>query len=364
MDATGFETHISDGADIHPPAQKVRQELSRRDCLCAIATREAKLEDDNRWRTSSWIISEIGMAYSLKKTIICFVEKGVEAKGLLGEGFTYFEFDRETLHQEETMFRLVRDIVKQRDKIVDELSTEAKPEENFRIERMCVRLILEPSGYWYIEREFEIVSQQPQLADIIDGTWISNSSELPFINPEFSVSSPDYNYDKGRHVKGEIIAQNRENIHWRITISPPLEEDEHLTYCWDLRTKGYISLFLDEITEQIKKNVYYYNEPSAEEGVTITAPTKRLEFEVRFPLGYRIKDCDFAITKGYDTSARKLKKEYKRLIDSGCFLTNISGRRHLLQLKVDNPLPLHTYMLIWRPPTRAEAESIFSVVEK
>jgi hypothetical protein len=53
------------------------------------------LKEDFLWKTSDWIIQEIGLAIGLKLNVILLLEQGVKAPGALQGNLEYITFDRD-----------------------------------------------------------------------------------------------------------------------------------------------------------------------------------------------------------------------------------------------------------------------------
>ena len=108
---TGFRSVLRDaGFDIvsaeplrtvsvHPPAEKVRNEIMRCDCVIAIITPSP----------TEWIQNEIGMAYMARKPILLFRELGAELpRGIPATIGDVVPFTRDNIHALEKTVRMAR----------------------------------------------------------------------------------------------------------------------------------------------------------------------------------------------------------------------------------------------------------------
>jgi hypothetical protein len=345
LDALSFSTYVANDADIRPPEEKIRTEIEASDCICVIATRGSKVEGKESWFTSEWIYSEIGMAAALRKPIICFLEKGVLSEGLGEKKTSFYEFDRDSL--KDRVFDAVRFISKTRKQI--EVMKTLSPSTNypFKVNTLYVHLSLKNGMYWEVEREYELESLKDELSELTGETWISNGVDHPFINPEFDA----FNLDSSdrRKVVTRGLSKEKSRIKWRLGLEPALNKGDRLLLGWFLKTEGFIPVSAQQVNEESDFDVLH-DPRYVEEGVTINNPTDRLVFEVSFPSGYEVDSADLLVVRGADPSVQTVPEEVRRIADNGGYSFKARGIRRSIRLEVDNPMPLHTYSLLWIPP--------------
>lgn len=351
LDSLSFSTYVARDADIRPPEEKIREEISLSDCICVIATRGTKIDGENKWFTSEWIYSEIGIAAALDKPVICFLEKGVIIRGLGEKKTSFFEFEKESL--KENVFDVVRFVNKTRRQIETMKALSPSMNYPYRLKNLFVHLSLKDDLTWLIEREMEIVCLRDYISEISGETWISNGIEFPFISPVFDAFN--LNAAENRDIRIHDISKQKSYIRWRLGVDPDLNKDEELLLGWSLSTQGYIPKWIDELKNVDHGAEAIYGRFVAQEGITINNPTEKLVFEISFPSGYDVSNAEMSVVRGSDPSIQIVPEEVRRVRESGGFRFKEKGIRRSIRLEVINPMTLHTYQVFWVPATKKQS---------
>jgi hypothetical protein len=293
------------------------------------------------------------MATILNKPIMLFLEEDVEITGIEERVTSFFVFNRNDILINGAV-KIVKFLNSTKENLLEILVDIPKNEDDIIVTTLNVSLVLENTKHWLIERDFNLKALKP-ITEINDSTWISNGVSFPFIDPKFSAEN--YNYSDLHDVDYKITNITPESVQWKIFINPALKKDDIFSYSWSLSTKGYIPIFFEEIIDH--SNVYGKNRKFVEEGITITSPTEELIFTVNFPSGYNIEDCYFSVLKGADPGVKIAYSEVERINKNNFFIKNIKRKRCSLELKIKNPLFLHTYQLFWKPPCSSLLKNIF-----
>ena len=95
--ALDFEPVTGDSLEPRPPPEKIRDMITRSDCVVVVGTRRERLEGKDAWTAPVWVQNELGIAFGASKKIALFLEERVQAGGLGSGATTYARFDREEL---------------------------------------------------------------------------------------------------------------------------------------------------------------------------------------------------------------------------------------------------------------------------
>ncbi|KKN34887.1 hypothetical protein LCGC14_0789330, partial [marine sediment metagenome] len=101
---------------------EIDKQIQMADIVFGIATRRDQLVNNLHWKTFEWLQGETGIAFSKKKQILIFVEKGIDFSGI-GSKCDMLEFDLSNLKKIPLFLDKIMPIL--RDNIEKRLNTEA-----------------------------------------------------------------------------------------------------------------------------------------------------------------------------------------------------------------------------------------------
>jgi hypothetical protein len=85
----------AEASEIH---EKVKRRILAAEYFVGIFTRRHKIEDQDLWTTTDWVVQEMAFAAANKKKLIILRESGLVDFGSLQGNLEYIEFNREELH--------------------------------------------------------------------------------------------------------------------------------------------------------------------------------------------------------------------------------------------------------------------------
>lgn len=88
-----------------PPQNKIKSLIRDSNGFIGVLTRRQKIEGKEYWKGPDWVQNEVGMAFDADKSIMMFIEKGVDDRGITNRVTDYVLFDRNNLEESEKEIR-------------------------------------------------------------------------------------------------------------------------------------------------------------------------------------------------------------------------------------------------------------------
>lgn len=345
IQAFDIEPLVYDYQEVGRLGDKVKENITKSDCLIAIVTRRKKVMDSDRWISSDWIQQEIAMAHGYGKPIAIFVEEGVVIDGLIA-----MEERRETFAR--------ADLRKGSDKIAKFLFALHK-----HLEVTYETGLLHVPGLLrhYIHSKIEMLSSDStierteilmeSLVDALEATF--HSIDLEETTPGLSVKPKEFDFkcmEKPSHVKVEVerMMDTTYRFFWKILFSPPLQKGERVRYAFKEVLPNYRPYTYEELIQRIEAGTYEYDEPKCEACEwTIAYPTYELRHEFEFPENYEIEKYFPNVVIGQ--AKIKAEAEAKRIREGNMFLAEKMFDKWVLKLTIPKPLLNHTYYTYYVP---------------
>jgi hypothetical protein len=345
IQAFDIEPLVYDYQEVGRLGDKVKENITKSDCLIAIVTRRKKVMDSDRWISSDWIQQEIAMAHGYGKPIAIFVEEGVVIDGLIA-----MEERRETFAR--------ADLRKGSDKIAKFLFALHK-----HLEVTYETGLLHVPGLLrhYIHSKIEMLSSDStierteilmeSLVDALEATF--HSIDLEETTPGLSVKPKEFDFkcmEKPSHVKVEVerMMDTTYRFFWKILFSPPLQKGERVRYAFKEVLPNYRPYTYEELIQRIEAGTYEYDEPKCEACEwTIAYPTYELRHEFEFPEKYEIEKYFPNVVIGQ--AKIKAEAEAKRIREGNMFLAEKMFDKWVLKLTIPKPLLNHTYYTYYVP---------------
>lgn len=181
----GFAWDHAEEAEALPLSQKVLAKIEGKNLFIGICTRKEQIFDRSKlktswygrrtlvdekfvWKTSDWIIQEIGLAVGRKMYLIIFLENGVRAPGGLHGDIEYISFSRESPHQAFDKFLQMLSAISPEDGDKAGAETKAAPPETKIAPETVDDSNLDPKFEW-------------TLADYDNAQWAMTFSDKPEI---------------------------------------------------------------------------------------------------------------------------------------------------------------------------------------
>ena len=345
VQAFDIEPLVYDYQEVGRLGDKVKENITKSDCLIAIVTRRRRVADSDRWTSSDWIQQEIALAHAYGKPIAIFIEEGVVIDGLIA-----MEERRETFGR--------ADLRKGNEKIAKFLFALHK-----HLEVTYETGLLHVPGLLrhYIHSKIEMFSSDStverteilmeSLADALEATF--HSIELEETTPGLSIKPKEFDFkclEKPSHVKVEVarVMETTYRFFWKILFSPPLQKGERVRYAFKEVLPNYRPYTYEELIQRIEAGTYEYDEPKCEACEwTIAYPTYELRHEFEFPENYEIEKSFPNVVIGQ--AKVKAEAESRRMREGNMFLAEKMFDKWVLKLKVPKPLLNHTYYTYYVP---------------
>jgi hypothetical protein len=345
IQAFDIEPLVYDYQEVGRLGDKIKENITKSDCLIAIVTRRKKVLDSDHWISSNWIQQEIAMAHGYGKPIAIFVEEGVAIDGLIAmeerrETFTRADLRKGSEKIAKFLFALHKHL---------EATYESGLLHVPGLLRHYIHSKLDmPSSDSTIERT-EILMES--LVDALEAT--SHSIELEETTPGLSVKPKEFDFkcmEKPSHVKVEVerVIDTTYKFFWKILFSPPLQKGERVRYAFKEVLPNYRPYTYEELIQRIEAGTYEYNEPKCEACEwTIAYPTYELRHEFEFPAKYEIEKSFPNVVIGQ--AKIKAEAEAKRIREGNMFLAEKMFDKWVLKLVIPKPLLNHTYYTYYVP---------------
>lgn len=336
-----FQIDVSNEGHPSPVQEKVKSSISISDCLIAICTKKNKIENSEFFKTSDWILNEIGMAFALNKPIVAFVEEGVKMEGFLPQVTSYKTFHRDTLKNN------VTDIIQ----LLNNLENNLTNISEIGLSISCIKnsivqkIEIFEDGCTKRTSELELRSlinsystYNTQLALISDSDGLS----LKAIDFEF------YSLTEEREIVEEIQKNEKNHVVLLANFSPPLNKDETVKFGYSHKTGKSHYTNLSDIELAVSKGKYSLSKPYAFEWALINSPTNFIKREIIFPRGFQITDVKFDVFVG--RSENRDDEEYARVLEKKFFRKDYFGHQWKLSMEVTKPKMGVGYLMLWKPP--------------
>ena len=146
-----------------------------------------------------------------------------------------------------------------------------------------------------------------------------------------------------------VVVRSTESKHlWRINFSPPLKKGEKVRYAFKVVKQNPLPWTMDQIENRIQQGTYHYKQRHC--GAcewTIAFPTINFLFEIEFPEGYEITDCDVDVKAG--EAGLRADTEVRRIREGGMFTAEKIIDKWALALRVSKPVQDHEYIITYVP---------------
>jgi hypothetical protein len=171
----GFTWDHAEAAQALSPSTKVLEKIEGKTVFIGICTRREYAVDDSKlkrifanvfgkhrdlqWKTSDWIIQEIGMAVGRKMGIVLFLEEGVREPGGLYGDMEYIRFSRE--RPKDCFDKFLQMLTALKPKAGGVTGVEAKPADAEKKKESPYAIDVEPKPSW-TSSEYETAATRPR----------------------------------------------------------------------------------------------------------------------------------------------------------------------------------------------------------
>ncbi len=336
----------------HPdvPGGVAREKIEEADFLIALCSREKKIEDDDLWTFSDAVQQELTIAYTLKKPVICFKEKGVRLAGFSGNMFTYQDIDL-GLELSDIVEIITKSIHQCKVKSIrDDGAFTSHNFLDYYLRKSVMQVELDPVGNDYtwnyiIEKtiNFENHTAEP----IAGGAWSLVPEGDDCAPPNASAHLIDSSREFKLEVEKEAIGRNGTEIEMNL-IPAPNKDD------WVKIGERYSSPHLNKIwMDSVVYGGINFNGKrlNAYDGCCVANRIEELEVRIIFPPGYKVQDLTHIVSTFSNKLDRLNQSEIERIERESCVSISEFNGKKTAQLNIVRPLFQYFYGFAWNPPS-------------
>lgn len=360
-----FFRHLIESFDIDPVlynwqeigrlTDKIKEHISKCDCLIAVVTRRKKIEGSDLWTCPDWIHHELAIANAYNKPIAIFVEQNVKLDGLLASEERKEAFSRDDLLR--GIDRTTRFLYHLRNYLD---STEC-------FERMHIPVLLR--HFMHVEEDLQSRDATITrcealiecLADKLEA--IHHSSELDETTPGLSLQPRKFRFvckeaPLNTKVTASVMMDTERKYVWRILFNPPLKRGDTVRYAFKKTCPTFRPYTYEDVLSRIQGGTYNFADPVCMAcDWRISYPTAEFIWEMQFPEGYELGAVP-AVDVTTGVAQLKAEAELKRITDARMFSAEKIIDRWRLSLHLTKPLHDHTYWVYYVPPRAASLAAV------
>jgi len=339
--ALDFEPVLYDYQEIGDLSSKIKEQIIRCDCLIAVVAKRVKIENSDLWTCSDWVHDELALANAYQKPIAIFCEDAVKIEGLVAA------------EERRQLFS--------RDRLLDKVPEIVRFLFNLRTYLDSVVSRTPAMLRHYVHVHEEIISAEVAvtrvevlmecLADKLEATY--HVTEIEDLTPGLSIRPQQFDFvckESPFSMKVEptvFRSTDRQHI-WRINFSPALKRGDKVRYAFKYVQQNTRPWTLAELNQRIQQGTYEFKRPVCRaRDWAINFPTVELTFDVDFPEGYEIHDCEVDVKTGEINL--DAESEVRRIQTGAMLSAEKLIDKWSLSLKIPKPLQDHTYFIYYVP---------------
>jgi len=344
-------TNVSNGYVTLPP-EEAKKQIQEAPFIIAIITKRLESVDGKNIMPSA-VREEIAMAYGLSKPLLLITEKGIELDGFMKSYGTHLAFEKESIHDNEFIKKLIMsihgakmDIVTNHDLLI------SQGIEDFYVDYLEVLYELkenEDGYYWEYSLSKKIIFNKKYDKPMITAFWATRDVEIPedAKKIEFNLELVDSNKDFS--ITTNILKHDFAVLETELSFSPIPEAEDFIEYSTIAKSKYLSPLFIEDL---IDKTPIVINDKEylIYDGTIPIQRTKKLALQIRFPKSYKIDSKDITFfAAGYSSKIDYIvPSEDKR---AQINIENFAGRNSI-SIEIESPLVGHLYGIAWKPPVK------------
>jgi hypothetical protein len=334
------------------PPEKAREYISSAEGLVAVATVRDRL-DNGEFIMPAAVREEIAIAYGLGKPILIVGESGVRFDGFMNNYCTRLPFVREDMTRPAFIEKLVHTLFTFRQEIVGAKTAAPSYASEYFSESTGYMVSLECDGedyLWTVANKKRLRFEAPLERDIVSIVWpavqssVADNAGLPEWEVTIDAASRQF------EVQPVVRDIRADRLELALRFQPDPQPGDMIEFTRTFKSRRLNPLTIRDLpTGAAPAIVIGGRGYPVRDGVLITERVHKLHAHYSFPEQYGLRPESVAAFVGsYGYTLEYLAPwELARLsVDIDSF-----GKKLLIDLRADNPVPRYLYGVAWLPPT-------------